>query len=193
MYRLSELVVPWVTLWSAEEVPPTSTLIDRSPAGIRYRDEMPADRLDGFLWHREGIGRGVGTPVWSQVHARRQRLAMLKRQCQVCGCQLPIERTPWLIPRSEYHRYDGTDDNTSTAPTCESCWPIAASRCPHIRTHDAVALYGTAKPWGVIAGLYHPLHSDPRVWVPFGSNLAPWIIAKQMAVTLSNREVVAWR
>ncbi len=78
-------VVPFITAWSAERsVRPE--VIALPGAGLAYRDEVPYDRdSDGNLWTRMTLRRGCGRPEFGRVHPGRQRRAMRRLLCQVCG------------------------------------------------------------------------------------------------------------
>jgi hypothetical protein len=77
-------LVPYVTAWSSERSA-RPHVITRG-GGIGYADESPFDRdSDGVLWAREGVSPGRGKPEFGRVHLWRQRRAMRRLLCQVCG------------------------------------------------------------------------------------------------------------
>lgn len=141
--------VPWVTRWTGEvnssklEVGITRDTVEVSyPGGRDPRD------AHGILWKREGLTRR-GKPQWSQVNTYRQRAAMLKRKCQVCGTKIDERPIRWLVPRDQLHE---TSDGpvTISAPTCSGCIPLARELCPFLRTEEALVLKVLAyEPWGV--------------------------------------------
>lgn len=82
------LHVPFISPWSGETVLPGTIVRGRSIGGegIGYQDEdSRVDRKAGVLWVRYSAVRGVGQPLLARVHALRQRQAMNRMLCQVCG------------------------------------------------------------------------------------------------------------
>src|SRR4051812_9793935 len=93
------LIVPYATSWSGEQHLPMPVIQHRG-FGIGYADEIAADRdVCGVLWHRVESRPGAGRPQFGNVHSLRQRRAMRRLLCQVCG--EPAERTSegmlWLL------------------------------------------------------------------------------------------------
>lgn len=193
--RTSTRVVPWITLWSDERVDPNSVWLTNVGGRVSYSDEDRSDWFMGVLWHREGIGM-TGQPMWSQVHARRQRRAMVDPRCQVCGERLSKVDIPWLLPSTEYEGYlQNTGGRhpmrTTTAPTCVDCQSIATRRCPRLNVHGSVRLVvGSATPVGVTGDIYAPKLSTPRRMVAFDDHLLRYMVAKQLVVRLDNARVI---
>jgi len=183
----SGLIVPWITLWSGEVVSPQSTFVDLGVDRLRYSDPQDDDTFMDVLWRRELNRQGSGGPIWGQVHARRQRQAMLEHRCQVCGEALPSTNVPWLMPRAEWDNNLPQLSCTNNPPTCERCWPIAAARCPHLRAKGFVKFYvAMVKPWGVLGDIYHPAIQERGMWVSFDRRRAlSHLIARQLLVQLT--------
>src|SRR3989442_68826 len=99
------VTVPYVATWSEERDLPFE-VVNRDGRGIAYADEISADRdIHGVLWHRTYSRPRRGRPEFGNVHSLRQRRAMRRLLCQVCGG--PADRTQdgvlWLLPD---HRED---------------------------------------------------------------------------------------
>jgi hypothetical protein len=96
-------LVPYIASWSGER--PTSTpLVANGRRGIGYRRERPGDRdAHGVLWQRYVRAPGVGEPRFKKVHPHRQRHAMRRLLCQVCGGPADEDERGilWLIGEPE--------------------------------------------------------------------------------------------
>ena len=84
-------------------------IMEHAWGGIAFADETAADRdSDGILWTRITSQPGCGRPQFAVIHSLRQRRAMRRLLCQVCG--QPADRNPegvlWLLP-DYYRRHDG--------------------------------------------------------------------------------------
>jgi hypothetical protein len=146
------LPVPWVTRWTAEANSTGPRLVWRDDR-LAYDDEIPGDRQLGALWYRNLIGRH-GEPELAQLHVARQRRAMLRGLCQVCGQAAagPDGRLSWLVPGTAAIT-EGW--RTATPPVCAGCRPVAARSCPHLRAHPpAWASAGRVVPVAVIGDAY---------------------------------------
>lgn len=126
--------VPWITRWS-NEVVRQEVGVRLTKEGLRaaYKDGNNEYERGNILWQREGVTRG-GVPQYAQVSTPRQRAAMRKRLCQVCGTKIPEGPIRWLLAPEVLH--DG--DKTMSAPTCDDCIPIALDLCPHLKKGDHV-------------------------------------------------------
>jgi len=82
---VNRVIAPYITMWSAEQ-DLLCRLVERSGLGIGYADELPADRdAQGVLWRQTAAHHGLGRPEFGKVHPLRQRQAMERLLCQVCG------------------------------------------------------------------------------------------------------------
>lgn len=180
--------VPYAARWSAESAGGSGRLIIR-PDGIRYRDETAADRdRNGVLWARVGHAPGEGRPDYRSMHPRRQREAMTKRLCQVCGG--PADRNAkgflFLLPRTDADDVDGS--YTTKPPICLPCAGVALRHCPHLAEPLFVR---SRKPrvWGVFGDLFTPAgglapSDDNGGYLPYGHPAAPWFLASQSVARL---------
>ncbi|MDT0305806.1 hypothetical protein RM780_02355 [Streptomyces sp. DSM 44917] len=186
------LPVPYAAAWSAEKraLPVARALTVRpGGAGLAYRDERPGDRdRHGVLWARMAEAPGEGRPDFRALHSVRQREAMLRRLCQVCGG--PAERTSrgWLFLMQ---RPEGEPEGmlTTKPPVCRPCAGLAARHCP--RLTDPVAVH-CRKPrvWGVFGGFLAPapggrFASSEDGHIPYGDPAAPWFLASQLVIELT--------
>jgi hypothetical protein len=130
------IVVPYITSWSRERDVPY-TLVERPGVGIAYADETLADRdSHGVLWQRSASRPHHGRPQFGKVHPLRQRRAMRKLLCQVCGG--PADHTNdgvlWVLPD---HREDWVDWPDGMAnvepPICQPCVRLSLRLCPRLR------------------------------------------------------------
>jgi hypothetical protein len=174
--------VPYITQWSHEQTSDVPVLYRRR--GIAYPDERPRDRDDhGVLWTRVSSKPGQGRPQFGKVHARRQRRAMTKLLCQVCG--QPADRNNdgilWLI--GEDPRRPGTWPDplyTVHPPVCAECAVRSVRTCPHLRRQctalrvsafDLTGVRGVLYAQGFpgIGAIVGVAYDDPRIrWVRAG-------------------------
>jgi hypothetical protein len=190
--------VPFAAAWSGEE-PDISRLIARPfGAGLAYSDEMPEDRDErGVLWARMQVAPGSGRPMFDRMHSVRQREALLRKLCQVCGKPADWTEQGWLFLSQYTHLTHAMGDSadqgfTSKPPVCTPCAQLAVRLCPHLT--DPVAIR-SAKPrvWGVSGGFYVPNHDAKAVPYPADENLpygqrpdlAKWFLASQLIVHLT--------
>jgi hypothetical protein len=184
--------VPWVTRWSSEVVAHgarTRLMPSHTPEGIhlRFINEQPDDRIDGVLWLPENDSRGLGTPMWKEVHSHRQRRCQVEGRCQVCGVAIASRSMTWILPHGLSTR-QGSSLITDVAPVCENCVPIATTYCPHlIRQPSRMITVYNYRPWGLFGDIIDPEpHTGVRHYQgdrPFGAYLGN-VMARQMIVEL---------
>jgi hypothetical protein len=102
------LLVPYVTSWTTETDMPFEVVYRRG-GGIACADEIVADRDElGILWTRTYSRQRDGRPEFGKVHSLRQRRAMRRLLCQVCG--EPADQSDdgvlWLLPDYRGVRYE---------------------------------------------------------------------------------------
>ena len=166
--------VPYITAWSGELA--TDVVGDRfllrvntftRRPQLRYRDEHPADRdSHGILWHRVAWAPGVGRPAYADVHTARQRRAISRALCQVCGNPGQVWLTPALLWDAHLAENGHTAPyRTSDPPVCRSCLELAVRYCPELsRGHVLLEPDGWAIT-GVRGQVAHPVRgsfSHPR-------------------------------
>jgi hypothetical protein len=183
--------VPWAALWSAEQRIGKEDPMLIWQGRLAYTDEIPGDRRLGVLWCRHRLG-SHGEPLFGQLHTARQRLAMIKSLCQVCGGSAVNAdgRISWLIPA------DSETTWAMTPPTCEGCQPEALRRCPHLKSKPPARLtVGSSTPIGVLGDLYQVEHDRivgvrPQSIVDFhDADGMRRVHAKQLAVQLIDPQV----
>jgi hypothetical protein len=133
-------LVPYIATWSGER-PVDTPVVGRGARGIAYRHERKHDRDSyGVLWLRYLRAPGVGEPQFGGVHPYRQRRAMRKLLCQVCG--EPADRNErgilWLVGQADQRPWSGPEA-TAQPPVCLRCAGPASRACPHLRG-NAIAL-----------------------------------------------------
>ncbi|MFD7897598.1 hypothetical protein [Streptomyces sp. NPDC059743] len=189
-------MVPYIARWSSEQYPRSLVVADHR--GIRYVDELPHDRdLRGILWKRIGLSPGKGRPEFGNVHFFRQRRAMRKLLCQICGG--PADRTAdgtlWLVGEDADDRDAwATDLVTGHPPLCVPCAVTSVRACPHLRKQYVALRVRTFELGGVQGALYR-LHGHlPVVYaadgVPFDSWRIHWVLATQLLMKLTEFTMV---
>lgn len=169
--------VPWVARWTNEVSAQRYEVAPNRDGRLTYKDgNNTYDKNDPtILWQREGINRG-GEPMWADVSTYRQRAAMLKRLCQVCGNKIPDGPINWLLTVDTVEQYPMGEGEppvslTSSAPTCDGCVDVALNHCPHmIGKGGLLATIADYKIWGVSGLVFvegmpmntaRPYHDEP--------------------------------
>ncbi|MFF9158277.1 hypothetical protein ACF1AB_39320 [Streptomyces sp. NPDC014846] len=162
--------------------------------GIAYEGPAGGRGSDGVLWKPWGLKPHQGEPLWAKVHGPRQRRAMRKHLCQVCGGPADRDEHGWLWLLEDQREEAGPKwpDGWLTAhpPVCQPCAPIAARHCPHLRRTGAVpvrvrdvvldAAYGQR----YYRGPLRPTAGERDVFLMTRWH-RPWVVANQLAATLS--------
>ena len=189
-------VVPRIAAWSSEQ--PELRRLRVTPDGLTYKDgEQSGDRdALGFLWVRHSSSPGIGAVQFSRPHPTRQREAMTSLTCQVCSGPATTSELGvlWLL-------HDHWGDwpywpegmGESEPPVCETCVPLAAGRCPSLRS-SGVALYwvGSYDLFGVQGKVMtrlpragQPIEVDSGVYAA-ADLVAPWVLAYKAIRRLRN-------
>ncbi|OEV11092.1 hypothetical protein [Streptomyces nanshensis] len=191
-------VVPYIAQWSAEGSAPRPQVVTRR-GRIAFVDERRYDRdADGILWTRVPFQPGKGTPQFGHVHALRQRNAMERLLCHVCGrpADSNSDGVLWLLteePRCPPEGGSG-DVVTEHPPLCLPCAHIAIAACPRLR-HDFTAVRVRAfERAGVRGALYqratpHPVPIDV-VSVAFDNPAIGWVRAGKLLLRLTDYQPV---
>ncbi|MEU8688826.1 hypothetical protein [Streptomyces sp. NPDC048665] len=185
--------VPFITAWSGERVPsqPLAEIAGRGGTGLGFVDEQPlVDRQYYALWVRMPAVR-TGRPDLKAVHALRQRQAMSRLLCQMCGGptlgERPDERTLFLVGAAG-GRPISEGEQTSSPPLHAVCARLAVEHCPRLRRGWAAALVEYTPAWGVEGILYRPDTLEPEEGLHSVSFLDTarlhWILASRLLVTL---------
>lgn len=146
--RWGAMPVPWITRWTEEVIAgPYACNTFTDPPEIVYPGAV-RDR-QGVLWMPENWQRG-GKPMFSQMNSARQRLAMRKMLCQVCGEQIhdrPI--TSWLMTKGQIISRLNLPGGllTTNPPTCQACMHTALVLCPHLSGRKESIFRITARKW----------------------------------------------
>lgn len=189
--------VPFVTRWSEERDPP-SRVIERPGGGIAYADESLLDRDDrGVLWFRTPSRPGHGRPLFREVHPLRQRRAMRRLLCGVCG--EPADRTDdgvlWLL-RDFRDDWPGWPNGMAAIepPVCRPCVPLASRLCPSLRKGAVTVRVRHAPVAGVRGALYGGgvvPESLGDVTVAYDDPRARWVRAINLVRQLCDCTLVA--
>jgi hypothetical protein len=190
--------VPYITSWSAEAPPPSAIVSSSGGGGIAYADEIVGDRDSlGILWARSPSARGRGTPQFGRIHTARQRRAMRRLLCQVCGG--PADRDDegilWVL---KDHRADWpgwpNGMGVTEPPICAPCLAIATRACPALRRGHVVIRARGAEIAGVHGLRYAP---GPRGPLPVGASVfsygspeLAWVQASQLVRELHDTTLI---
>lgn len=189
-------IVPYVAQWSEERN--EHTVVVSRAGGIAYADEVLQDRDEnGVLWYRIGSRPGRGRPEFGNVHGLRQRRAMRRLLCQVCGCPADENENGvlWLLGQDQDDPDDWPENlETTHPPLCLLCAMASIRLCPHL-TEGYVALrvwkFHVAGVWGA---LYEPGSPLPTVvdatGVAYDDSRLPWVRANQLIMGIDAFTVV---
>ncbi|MFE4336091.1 hypothetical protein ACFRQM_44065 [Streptomyces sp. NPDC056831] len=185
---LRRSVVPYIASWSPERVP--SPVVISPRGGIAYPDEDTCDRDGkGRLWLRTLIKPRCGRPELGRVHPLRQRRAMNRMLCQVCGG--PSDRdergTLWLLEDCR-EDWEGWPNGLLTVhpPVCVPCARIAVGACPNLLYGSVAVRVGSSEVAGVYGVTYQPGKRKGSRVVEDGDPASRWVLASQLALSLSD-------
>ncbi|SDH35431.1 hypothetical protein SAMN05216553_1204 [Lentzea fradiae] len=184
---MSQLIVPYITSWSAEQEIP-SRVVELPGIGIGYANEMFGDRdAQGVLWLRSGVRHGVGKPEFGKVHPLRQRRAMRKLLCQVCAgpADLNDDGLLWLL-RDYRSDWTGWPDGMGCTepPVCLPCASVSLRLCPALRRGAAAVRVRESVVAGVRGALYRKSPIGPvsaeDVNVAYDDPDIRWVVASAL-------------
>lgn len=183
-------VVPYVTMWSAEQEQLHAN--GGAPTQASTRPYLLAGGKTLNLQH-EPQARGMGEPLWANVASRRFHECLFQNKCQVCGSPVGREDPLWGI----LARDAGVDLSEvlkagmsiwgAEAPVCEPCAVDSMRLCPHLREAERLWIRGHFN--GVVAaigGMSH-LAADGIIAV---ADIPDHFIVKQLVVNIAVTEVV---
>lgn len=195
-------VVPYITAWSGEHTALPEVVATSS--GIAYADETLIDRDgEGVLWRRQPSRPRQGHPEFRKVHPVRQRRAMRRLLCQVCGG--PADRNEhgvlWLL-RDHHDNWPNWPEGMANTypPVCLPCARASIRECPALR-QGYVAVRARHCPIVGVYGVRYALAGS--LATPSGGTIATyeepaidWTLATQLVRSLhdctpTGREVTA--
>ena len=187
--------VPYIVRWSGERPVPIP-VVARGLTGIGYRHERPGDRdARGVLWRRYVRAPGDGVPEFGGVHPWRQRRAMRRLLCQVCGG--PADRNEhgvlWLV--GDPGRGWSDEEVTGHPPVCRRCAAVARRACPYLRDKGALVLRVRDAPLVAVSGTLYELRRRDLVrlgpaTVAYDDPRVRYLHATQLMRALRGRTVV---
>ncbi|KOV79862.1 hypothetical protein [Nocardia sp. NRRL S-836] len=153
------MIAPYVTAWSGEEDLPC-VLVDLPDDRLGYASELLTDRDGhGVLWRQTALRRGDGRPEFAKVHPLRQRRAMERLLCQVCGKPADQDESGvlWLLRdfRDDWPQWPEGMASTEP-PVCRPCVPISRRLCPSLRKGVVAVRVRQCPVVGVRGSLYRP-------------------------------------
>lgn len=162
----SPMTVPYIVMWSEEQELPTR-IVESPRGGIRFADEVIGDRdRYGVLWTRTSSGAGRGRPKFAVMHSLRQRRAMRRLLCQICGQPADQDERGilWLLPdRTEGRPGWPNGQWVVEPPVCRPCAPIAATLCPALRRGHVAVRVRSAPICGVKGLTYRSAGPEPAI------------------------------
>ncbi|WP_051764682.1 hypothetical protein [Saccharothrix syringae] len=195
-------VVPYIAMWSEEAVREPQLVERRGGAGIAYADEILGDRDSrGVLWDRATVASGRGKPQFAKIHVHRQRRAMRKLLCQVCGrpAHGDDRGVLWLL-RNRTGDWRGWPEGmlVSEPPVCESCLALATRVCPALRDEGHLVAQAASCPVHGVEGFRYRAGAGRPVPVEneLVSFIAPairWTLASKLVRQLHNCTVLEVR
>ncbi|MFC7617066.1 hypothetical protein ACFQV2_30195 [Actinokineospora soli] len=165
---------------------------------MRFLDEGLSDRDEsGVLWTRVESRPGVGEPLFGQLHSMRQRRAMRRLLCQVCGGESHRDDRGVLWLTRDY-RGDWTGwpagMATEDPPVCLPCARMAARLCPSLRQGHVFVRSRTHPLVGVRGVQYRPgggrLEVVGEVTSTFDDPTVRWTVAHQVVRELLDCVIV---
>ncbi|WP_320784215.1 hypothetical protein [Streptomyces sp. CRN 30] len=194
--------VPFITPWSAET--PRTPQLKAARRRLAYTDETIHDRHGDVLWIRTPYARGTGAPEFAGIHAMRQRQAITRDLCMICGVSVSgyCGGKYLFLLAARDGRPIREGEVTAVPPIHPHCARIATQHCPHLRRGWAAALVAYAPNWGVAGICYsertlQPLPgppSDPEglTYVEYVNRpQLMWMVAARAAVALYEVEPVS--
>lgn len=199
----SKILVPHMTAWSTEAAPAVS--IRFRSGRLIYTDERPDDRDEhGILWTRSHQEQGGGRPTFGRVHTARQREAVARMLCQVCGVKAkPVDgRYLWLTDLSDVEglgRFDEKWTTSSYPPICQPCLETSVARCPALRKGFAILTVTSSEPFGVRGIEFHkklwrPVQVESSMHhYPYGHPALSRVLATQQVSALHGVALTEWK
>lgn len=154
-------IVPWTTKWTGELPAHEETVIEawwnEPDWAIEARWALAPDveirqSINGILWMREGVNQGGGEPLPEVVHSARQRKAMLRGVCRICGERAWSEEgTVIFVVSPREILWTGDAHITYAPPVCLSCVDLVLDAHPYLR-EQGHEMYKVLEytPWGVL-------------------------------------------
>ncbi|HEX5402173.1 MAG TPA: hypothetical protein VFX16_07720 [Pseudonocardiaceae bacterium] len=183
-------------MWSDEEAQSAPKIV-RTDLGIRFADETLLDRdSTGVLWTRVSSRPGHGRPEFGQVHSLRQRRAMRRLLCQVCGgpADQNNDGVLWLLRdyRDDWLNWPENMANTYP-PVCMPCALLSTRVCPALR-RGYVAVRARQCPVSAVYGIRYeprgPLLVPVEDTVPLSDRAIRWTVAAQLVRSLHGCTIV---
>jgi hypothetical protein len=173
--------VPWVARWTGERTAKQFTVGYSMLTGtpfIRWPDDAePFIDDHGVRWQPEAVTR-QGTPMFGELNTHRQRMAMRRARCQVCGQPMTGETASWLMAANQWQP-GPIDGLTTNPPTCERCIPLALAVCPFMNKHerhedDAVYRLTVRRwhAWGALGTMALPMSEVRKTGTQVARNVA---------------------
>jgi hypothetical protein len=199
---------PWMAAWTGES-PIEGRLIcrPRPEAGLMYTDEHAVDRgpHDALLvrGRRPAPKGNRGKPLYAVVNYAKQRRAMRRLLCHLCGN--PAHRDElgvlWLLNNVAANCEPGWPEGEVTVhpPVCLGCAGRAVEECPELHKFTALwvsdpeeyGYYGTLYTRDLSAlGSPFPAFVRDRETLAFDDPLLPWLHCAQSAMALNDVTVV---
>jgi hypothetical protein len=187
-------LVPYIACWSGER-PTRTPVVAGSRWGIGYAQERGGDRdAHGVLWGRYVRAPGTGEPEFGRVHPYRQRHAMRRLLCQVCGAVADRNEQGVLWLLGDAGRGWSGAEATGQPPVCLRCAGPASRACPHLRRGTLALRVRHAPIAGVFGKLFAPSRRGPvcvgTATLAYDDPRVRWLQARQLLRDLQDWTVV---
>ncbi|GAA0348089.1 hypothetical protein PV735_31960 [Streptomyces turgidiscabies] len=196
------LPVPYIAAWSNEHLPEPTVVT--AADGIAFVDGLGPNGhahgrdTAGVLWMRWALRRGDGKPEFNVVHAPRQKRAMWKLLCQVCGGPSDVNELGrlWLLEDNRDVEGWPEEEITTHPPLCLRCAPLAARLCTHLQDNVVAVRVGRVEVDCVYGDVYarsegpFPVLVEKKQVVPLDDWRVKWMVGGQLAATLLDVTVV---
>jgi hypothetical protein len=183
--------VPYIVSWSGEETKP-ATIITIPRRGIAYSDECLADRDKyGVLWPRVPSLPGRGRPEFGKVHPLRQRRAMTRLLCAICGGQPDTDEQGTLFLVRDFRDWPDWPEGMacSEPPVCLPCARLSVRVCPELRKGYAALRVRHSQVAAVFGTRYEPGGPTPAM-VPLDDPAIRWTHAAHLIRELHGCTIV---
>lgn len=127
--------------------------------------------------------------MFGKIHSRRQRRAMTRSLCQVCGQRADRngDGILWLVCEDP-QRPESWPDRllVGDPPVCAGCAVAAVRLCPRLRRHHTALRVSSHDLAGVWGAIYMPGYAKPVTvnGVAFDDPLIHWVKAANLIVHL---------
>jgi hypothetical protein len=186
------MVVPWIAVWTGERFGPQ---MEERREGLEPVGNVQYARREYGTWALSAPTNRTGQPLFGLTASRRQREAMERQLCQVCGRSPKESKVAhvWVVPDIEPHDWLWADGKVLNASTCEDCLRYAIRVCPFLLGGKVLAAFTGRSRVVAMTGSMR----DPRtgawetVIVGLGDIALPWMLGRELVVEVARPQPYA--